>query len=149
MYEWVHRLPKNYFVIGNSGFCVTPKLIVPYTESQKEHDPMNRTTFNYQLSKIRVRIEQVFGLIKRIFPYLGFPKLCHCFATHTATTECLFVLFNLFLEIGAINTANLQTTINIYAAMNVNDNDVLGTCCCKSTACVSDVVHFSKFGSLC
>lgn len=117
-------MPTNKYVIGDSGFCITPKVIVPYSESQKAFDPLDREMFKYQLSKIRVSFEQSFGLIKGIFPFLGFPKLCHYFNNHTDTTESLFVLFNLFLEIGAINTDNLQNTINIYAAFNVNDINV-------------------------
>lgn len=126
MYDWIHSLPPDRYVIGDSGFAITPKLIVPYSESQKAFDPFDRGMFNYQLSKIRVRIEQTFGLIKRIFPFLGFAKLCNDFNKHTDTTESLFVLFNIFLEIGAINTDNLQNTINMYAAFNVNDHQDVG-----------------------
>ena len=123
MYRWIHSLPSGMYVIGDSGFCITPKLIVPYTESQKAYDISKRTLFNYQLSKIRVRIEQCFGIIKRIFPFLAFPKLCYDFKKHTEITECLFVLFNIFLDIGAINVDNLQGTINIYSAINDPDTN--------------------------
>ena len=64
-------LPHGYFVLGDLGFALTPKVIIPYDQSQVTYNIQQRSRFNYELSRGRVRIEQVFGLLKKIFPYLG------------------------------------------------------------------------------
>ena len=103
------------FVLGDSGFGITPHLITPFDVSQVQFSEHLRATFNYQLSRIRVRIEQVFGIIKRLFPFLAIPRLFHTFEKHCNCTEALFVLYNILIEIGAIDTSNISNTVEQFS----------------------------------
>ena len=60
------------FVVGDSGFEITNKLINTYTILQMRTNALKKERFNYYLSRVRVRIEQLFGIVKAIFPYLGY-----------------------------------------------------------------------------
>ena len=121
MYNWIHNLPDGTFVLGDSGFGITPKLMTPFDCSQVEFDPYKRGNFNFQLSRARVRIEQVFGIIKRIFPYLAFPRLCTDYRKHILITECLFIMYNILIDLEEIDTSNISRTCHLYTNSNVNE----------------------------
>ena len=100
-------------MLGDSGFGITPHMITPYSESEVAYDP-RRGYFNYNLSSARVRIEQVFGVAKRVFPYLAYPRQCKNFGKHTDIVKALLVLYNIFIDISEINTNNIRATVNNY-----------------------------------
>ena len=128
MYNWIHSLPNGYFVLGDSGFGITPKLLTPLTISQIHSNPQTRHRFNYELSRACVRIEQVFGLLKRIFPYLAFARECG-FLKHTDIVESLIILYNILIAIEAINASLILNAVSLYtqdakteqAIQNAND----------------------------
>ena len=119
MYQWIHNSPRDYFVLGDGGFGITKYLVTPFDASQVASDPIRRNSFNYQLSAGRVRIEQVFGIRKKIFPILASAKHCD-FVKHTDIVECCCVLFSILIEIQDINTSNMTIPDNFF-----NDNMVI------------------------
>ena len=99
------------FVLGDSGFAITPRLITPFDQSQVEYDPEIKGKFNYELSRARVRIEQIFGILKKKFPFIGYPRLCYSFEKHVNITESILILFNLLISINEINKENISRQV--------------------------------------
>ena len=119
---------------------MTPKLIVPFGASETAFDPDRRRNFNYELSTGRVRIEQVFGIIKRIFTCLALPKLCS-FEKHNDITEVCFILYNIFIDLNEIDTTNMH--LNETSFEN-QDNDMLLTDCIANMQDQHRIISMSK-----
>eukprot|EP00834_Sanchytrium_tribonematis_P004174 NODE_190_length_13461_cov_0.525595.p10 type:complete len:148 gc:universal NODE_190_length_13461_cov_0.525595:4834-4391(-) len=100
--------------------------MTPFTASQVNFDPYRRTKFNYELSRARVRIEMVFGLLKRIFPYLSVPKESE-FQKHTKFTRSLFILYNIMISIKEINTSRIEQLAEEYPFENQSQSECFET----------------------
>ena len=59
--EWLKKLPKAFFIIGDNAYPLSDALQIPFSGADK-HDDFNRA-FNYWLSQLRIRIEMAFGLL--------------------------------------------------------------------------------------
>ena len=99
-------------MLGDSGFGITSRLVTPFDQFQVEYDPILKGKFNYELSRARVRIEQVFGILKRKFTYLGYPRLCFNFDKHIDITESILILFNILISINETNTSNINIQVS-------------------------------------
>ena len=63
-------------MLADSGYGITPYLMVPYTQVQSAADPVKRR-FNYTLSQDRVVIENTIGQLKCRFQMLRVPLRIH------------------------------------------------------------------------
>ena len=77
-------------------------MMTPYAESEVAYDP-RRGHFNYNLSSARVKIEQVFGVAKSVFPSLVYPRQCKTFNKHTDIVKAFLVSYNI-----------IQATVSTY-----------------------------------
>lgn len=61
---------QNLLVLGDSAFySYLPFMAIPYRQAESRADPRKRR-YNYDLTKCRVIIEQVIGILKARFPIL-------------------------------------------------------------------------------
>lgn len=63
--DYIEKLPKGKYFIGDNAYLCTETLITPFAGSQK-HDLL-KSSYSYQVSKLRIRVENTFGrLVKRL-----------------------------------------------------------------------------------
>ena len=63
-------------MLADSGYGITPYLMVPFTQAQSAADPVKRR-YNYILSRDRVVIENTIGQLKCRFQMLRVPLRIH------------------------------------------------------------------------
>ena len=61
----VNGLPYGYYVVGDCAYIISNKFLTPYSGRNK--DDRSKDSFNFHLSQLRIRIEQVFGMIVNKF----------------------------------------------------------------------------------
>lgn len=111
----MHSLPQQYFILGDSGFGITPSMMTPYSDSEIAYN-QRRAAFIYNFNFARVRIEQLFGILNRMFPYLVFPRQCKEFAKHTEFVKTLLIIYNILMDLNEINTANIRSTVEMFCS---------------------------------
>ena len=73
-WNYITQLPKNLYFIGDGGFVIHKKLMIPYNAVQLFDNRVNRVameSFKYLLSRVRVRVEQTFGILKKKWRFLN------------------------------------------------------------------------------
>ena len=60
IYPWIHHLPYRCFVLGDSGFGITPQMMTPYAESKIAYDS-RRGYFNYDLVQHELELKSPYG----------------------------------------------------------------------------------------
>ena len=91
---------RNFILLGDSGYALTENLLTPVSK------PQTRAQEDYNLHFIRTRlvIERTFGVIKKVFAWIGNRnKLATKLSTSTATIIAVFVLHNVRVR-GNMNT---------------------------------------------
>ena len=69
--EFIEKLPDGMYIVADVAYTVSDKLLTPFTGSQK--NDVNRDSFNFYLSQLRIRIEMAFGLLRCKFRILKKP----------------------------------------------------------------------------
>jgi len=83
-------------VLGDSGYALSDVLITPYPEDQSREDD-NKCLFNVRHSQARVeQTEDIFGMLKRRFPYLKYLRVDLANAINIIATSA--VLHNIALD---------------------------------------------------
>ena len=103
MYSFIHALPDGYFVLGDSGFGIEPRLMTTFDKSQVNYLPYERGQFNYQLSRALCKIEKVFGIGKKKFKYLASPAKLD-WDKHIKIVNAILVLYNIAIDMNEIDT---------------------------------------------
>ena len=82
----LNQLPPTYYVVADAAYCLSEKVLVPFTGSQR-NDPV-KDAFNYFLSQIRIRIEMSFGLLVGKWRILRSPIECSLVNTSDIILAC-------------------------------------------------------------
>ena len=104
---WLQSLPSGYFIVGDNGFTLTSKLLIPYDSGQLIYNASGRSPYNYWLSVARVRSEMAFGLLKRKFAFLRFPSMINK-STHVFLTKVCMLLHNLYFRKYCPSTIDME-----------------------------------------
>ena len=83
--QLVESLPYGFHIIGDCAYVASNKLLTPY--SGKSMGDRSKDSFNFHLSQLRIRIEQLFGMLCNKFliferplkvPLVKVADLIHC-----------------------------------------------------------------------
>ena len=55
----VESLPPGFHLVGDNAYVLSEHMLIPYSGSQRD-DPA-KSTYNYFLSQLRIRVEQTFA----------------------------------------------------------------------------------------
>lgn len=83
----VNQLPSGYFIIADNGYAMTPKVMIPYRQTQAV--TRDRMRYNYWLSRSRIKIEHAFGSTKSRFRILQDMDMEPPLAARTITACCI------------------------------------------------------------
>ena len=84
------RLPDGHHIIGDGAYPISEKLLTPYPGKSL---PKDQDSFNFRLRQLRVKIEQLFGILVSTWGILWRP-LSVGFAGRTDQIVTLFHLHN-------------------------------------------------------
>ena len=71
LWKLIEDLPTDAYIIGDAAYCVSEKMIVPFTGSQRRNP--NKDAFNFYISQLRIRVEMSFGLMTNKWRILRAP----------------------------------------------------------------------------
>ena len=138
--QWLERLDKKYFLVGDGAYQCTRKVLIPFSGSQKDIPENN--IYNFYLSQIRIRIEMAFVLLTtkwRIFRC----NLNYSPASNSLIVQAAMTLHNFVIDVDNIDRTNTNDDINdlqieaIIPPSNMDESDD------DSSTCMSgDVVMF-------
>jgi hypothetical protein len=81
----VESLPYGYYIVGDCAYIASNKLLTPY--SGRSMGDRSKDSYNFHLSQLRIRIEQLFGMLCNKFlifetplkiPLMKMAALIHC-----------------------------------------------------------------------
>lgn len=67
----MEALPIGKYLVGDAAYSVSEKMLVPFTESQRNN--ANNDAYNFCLSQLRIWIEMAFGLMTNKWRLLQTP----------------------------------------------------------------------------
>lgn len=91
----------NYHVLGDIAFPLMVQLMKPYTQSEALADQQKRC-YNYELSKVRMLIEQTFGLLKMRLRCLVTPLTFRSIVVNTGILACCVHLHNFLIKVNDV-----------------------------------------------
>ena len=69
--DTIKQLPQGLYFIGDAAYSSSDKLLIPFTDSQR--DNQSNDAYNFYISQLRIRIEMAFGLLVSKFRILKTP----------------------------------------------------------------------------
>jgi DDE superfamily endonuclease len=72
---WLQALPTQYFIVGDNAYPLSNKLLTPFKGRQREDDVYN-SSYNFNLSQLRIRIEMAFGRMTAKFQIMRHQMIC-------------------------------------------------------------------------
>ena len=126
-WNYITQLPDDYYFIGDGGFAIHEKLMIPYNETQLLNNNQNRDAllnFNYQLSRARVRVEQTFGIFKKKWRFLN--RAVKVDPTqHVIITHAIAIIHNFSIEYEELNIVSWSSSTAEEEAQEQQDNKYL------------------------
>ena len=92
----IFNLDKQLFIMGDSGFPSRDFCFTPFRRAASLHN-QEFADFNYTLSKMRVRVEHLFGRIKNRWRFLMYTSRLKSGIKNTIIIECIFIINNICL----------------------------------------------------
>ena len=86
-----------YYIVGDSGFPLRENCLTPYNRAKSLSD-YNLRGFNYNLSKMRVKVEHLFGRMKNRWRWFMFTSRFKSGEKNVLILESLFVLNNVLIK---------------------------------------------------
>ena len=100
------RLPRSkrnglpFVFIGDGGFPISERLMIPFRRNQLHYQSYKRRIFNYRLCRARRLVENVFGIMTHRFRLFRLPMNVDVeFAKLMTTTAC--VLHNMLVDMSS------------------------------------------------
>jgi hypothetical protein len=66
--QWLNLLDDKYFICADNAYAISNKLLVPFKGPQAE--ALYRSSYNFYLSQLRIRVEMAFGRMTTKFRVL-------------------------------------------------------------------------------
>jgi hypothetical protein len=72
--EWIRNLRPPYFIVADNAYPLSDKILIPFKGRQR--DELFKSSYNFYLSQLRIRIEMAFGRLTTKFRVLRSKMAC-------------------------------------------------------------------------